>query len=206
MDKDFKKLYEDIVKSEWFKKAYHDKSLGNCPFVIDELEESEDERIRKELISYLNGELAPSKELIKQWLAWLEKQKCKEASHIQESYKENADSLTDDNERIRKHLIKHFSNKSKEDWNGVPVKNILAYLEKQKINTEGDFGRGYECGYQAGYAVAVNEMKPKVATATLDSEKQKEQKSISWTVDTGKLYREPIPGIPGIIPIEKIYF
>lgn len=48
----------------------------------------------------------------------------------------------------------------------------LAWLEKQKINTEGDFGRGYDCGYQAGYAVAVNEMKPKVATATLYSEKQ----------------------------------
>lgn len=48
--------------------------------------------------------------------------------------------------------------------------------EKQKINTEGDFGRGYDCGYQAGYAVAKNEMKPKVVTATLDSEKQKEQK------------------------------
>lgn len=50
---------------------------------------------------------------------------------------------------------------------------LVAWLEKQKINTEGDFGRGYDCGYQAGYAVAMNEMKPKVATATLDSEKQK---------------------------------
>lgn len=51
---------------------------------------------------------------------------------------------------------------------------LVAWLEKQKINTEGDFGRGYDCGYQAGYAVAMNEMKPKNATATLDSEKQKE--------------------------------
>lgn len=40
-----------------------------------ELKESEDERIRKELIAYLKGELAPGRELIKQWLAWLEKQK-----------------------------------------------------------------------------------------------------------------------------------
>lgn len=60
----------------------------------------------------------------------------------------------------------------------------LTWLEKQKVNTEGDFGRGYDCGYQAGYAVAVNEMKPKVATATLatvtrDSEKQKEQKPLT---------------------------
>lgn len=59
---------------------------------------------------------------------------------------------------------------------------MLAWLEKQKINTEGNFDRGfcygYDCGYQAGYAIAKNEMKPKVAPAALDSEKQKEQKSI----------------------------
>ena len=62
-----------------------------------------------------------------------------------------------------------------DEWREIEV-----WLEKQKINTEGDFGRGYDCGYQAGYAVAVNKMKPKVATttlATLDSENQKEQKS-----------------------------
>ena len=37
-----------------------------------------------------------------------------------------------EDERIRKHLIKHFSNKSKEEWNGMPIKDILAWLEKQK--------------------------------------------------------------------------
>ena len=35
------------------------------------------------------------------------------------------------------------------EGNGVSVDNALAYLEKQKINTEGDFGRGYDCGYKA---------------------------------------------------------
>lgn len=58
----------------------------------------------------------------------------------------------------------------------IDTSEEIAWLEKHKINTEGDFGRGYDCGYQAGYAVAMNKMKPKVATATLDSEKQKEQK------------------------------
>ena len=55
------------------------------------------------------------------------------------------------------------------------------WQKEQEVNTEGDFARGYDCGYQAGYAVAVNDMKPKVATATLatlDSEKQKEQKPV----------------------------
>ena len=36
-----------------------------------------------------------------------------------------------EDERIRKHLIKHFGNKSKENWNGVPVKSILDWLEMQ---------------------------------------------------------------------------
>ena len=81
--KDFKKLYEDIVKSEWFKRAYHDKSLGDCPFVIDELEESEDERIRKWIVDELKtcrGEhtLDGHKEFAdkdSEAIAWLEKQK-----------------------------------------------------------------------------------------------------------------------------------
>ena len=37
--KDFRKLYEDIVQSDWFKRAYRDKSLGECPFDIPELRE-----------------------------------------------------------------------------------------------------------------------------------------------------------------------
>lgn len=115
-----------------------------------------------------------------------------------------------EDERIRKCLLRHFRNKTKPYWNEIAVKDIIAYLEKQKINTEGDFGKGYDCGYQAGYAVAMNEMKPKNATATLatlDSEKQKEQMlkeavegvvidngSSGTTIDTkyGVLYLPPL--------------
>lgn len=85
MNKDFKKLYEDIIKSEWFKKAYHNKSLGDCPFVIDELEESEDERIRKELMVFIT-QFAPEHLKVK-YMAWLEKQK---------ENPENADSIPAD--------------------------------------------------------------------------------------------------------------
>lgn len=75
-----------------------------------------------------------------------------------------------EDERIRKEIIEFVdtttlsTDERHHRW--------IAYLEKQKINTEGDFGRGYDCGYQAGYAVAKNEMKPKVATATPDSCKE----------------------------------
>ena len=106
---------------------------------------------------------------------------CAAVQLIQEVFPELRES---EDERIRKELIEAFERYDIESsWNGFPVKSILAYLEKQKVNTEGDFGRGYDCGYQAGYAVAKNEMRPKVATATLDSEKQKEQKPIDPSDD-----------------------
>ena len=84
-----------------------------------------------------------------------------------------------EDERIRKWILEYLYDglrKTDEEFK-EQFKVSIAWLEKHKVNTEGDFGRGYDCGYQAGYAVAMNEMKPKVATATLCSEeKQKEQK------------------------------
>ena len=75
--KNFKKLYEDIVKSDWFKKAYHNKSLGEFPFIIDELEESEDERILNAITRVvLNSNIIRMGEFSKcDMLNWLEKEK-----------------------------------------------------------------------------------------------------------------------------------
>lgn len=50
-----------------------------------------------------------------------------------------------DNERIRKLLLYHFGNKTKKEWNGMPVKDILAWLEKQ-----GDANKEYWRGYREG--------------------------------------------------------
>ena len=55
--KDYRELYEKITESDWFKKAYHNKSLGECPVVVEELEESEDERIRMWLLNYVEEDL-----------------------------------------------------------------------------------------------------------------------------------------------------
>ena len=52
--KDFRKLYEELVKSDWFKKAYNNKSLGECPLDFPELKENEDEGTRKRLINICN--------------------------------------------------------------------------------------------------------------------------------------------------------
>ena len=74
--KDFRKLYEDLVKSDWFKRAYHNKSLGEYPFDIPELAESEDERTRKHLIKVVELYWGTTNEPGKaEDLAWLEKRK-----------------------------------------------------------------------------------------------------------------------------------
>lgn len=63
--KDYRKLYGDIVKSEWFKKAYAGKSLGE----EDEKEEQEpdwgeeDEKIANEILDHFNTENA-------EWFNW----------------------------------------------------------------------------------------------------------------------------------------
>lgn len=62
----------------------------------------------------------------------------------------------------------------------VTAQDIRKYLEKQKINTEGDFGRGYDCGYKACLNSHGAEF----------FEKQKEQK--------------PIPPFDELTPEEKM--
>lgn len=53
--RDFRELYEKIVGSDWFKRAYKNKSLGVCPVVIDELELTETEEALYEMVTELYG-------------------------------------------------------------------------------------------------------------------------------------------------------
>jgi len=47
-----------------------------------------------------------------------------DAEHYFPELKESED------EKIRKHLLRHFRNKTKDEWNGMPIKNIIAWLEE----------------------------------------------------------------------------
>ena len=136
--KDFRKLYEDLVKSDWFKRAYHNKSLGEYPFDIPELAESEDERIigniKKAVESYW------SDESLDEILFWLERQK--------ECLVGNSKTSADKDERIRMYfiwIVKNVLNNiqglklSKEqtielidNYSGIKESDMIAYLEKQK--------------------------------------------------------------------------
>ena len=106
--------------------------------LIPELTESEDERIRKFLVRIVNlcpeGSINIIGEVKKaDVLAYLEKQK--ESLHIPETCKENADSFTDKDERIRKALLEVVSDIAG-GWpfekHRITKKEAIAYLEKQK--------------------------------------------------------------------------
>lgn len=57
-----------------------------------------------------------------------------------------------EDEKIRKGLINIFDSALGQDFlqrkAGLDRDKVIAYLEKQKVNTEGDFARGYDCGYE----------------------------------------------------------
>lgn len=67
---------------------------------------------------------------------------------VEHAFPELAES---EDERIRK-AIKRYIENVPDTYRfayGVGKKEMLSYIKKQKINTEGDFGRGYNCGYEA---------------------------------------------------------
>lgn len=53
-----------------------------------------------------------------------------------------------EDERIRRKMIEHFKSKTKETWCNMPVKDIIAYLEKQKEpkHAPDDLQKSFEAG------------------------------------------------------------
>lgn len=139
--------------------------------LIPELkEDSEDERMRKEILAFIRREGQHiDKYKWPKWMAWLEKQK----ENIEKEYVfrplAGTDITTAANQAVRRanegdRLVLAFNGAYIPVKKGCNVNKIVdmydAFIEKQKINTEGDFGRGYDCGYKAGYAVALDKIKP----------------------------------------------
>jgi len=79
---DYKKLYEDALERA---KAWHRRELAGtqkemAEYIFPQLAESEDERIRKEIVDFLRFTLVDrgiknGKEKADKWIAYLEKQK-----------------------------------------------------------------------------------------------------------------------------------
>ena len=136
---DYEKAYnEAIERAKQFMSEHPTRAEADLMVALfPELKESEDERIRTRLLEYFHG-FKDSAECPVFWeglnidniLTWLENQK--ESLHIPEMCKENADSFTDEYERIREFLIDLLSHGTwKKDWPFSPAE-CVAWLEKQK--------------------------------------------------------------------------
>ena len=125
--KDFRKLYEDLVMSDWFKKVYHDKSLGECPFEIPELEESYDERIRKEMVDYFSQykEDGIRGVDITPWIAYLERQKWDE---LQSEFRSINEAFEDGKKEVIAHPEKYDLCKSTK-WSDEDEKLLDFWLD-----------------------------------------------------------------------------
>ena len=136
--------------------------------------ENEDERIRKALIDALKvsetiGELKfrlpyPTRE---ECIAYLEKQK--ESLHIQETCKENTDSFTSEDEKIRKEIIDFLETIPASELKRIPrpISEWFSWLEKQKEHHIPWYD--YQKSKEAGYTIVPNEEYEQLI-------KQKEQK------------------------------
>jgi chaperonin cofactor prefoldin len=146
-----------------------------------ELAESDDERIINQLITLVNstGEILLIPTNKEELIAWLNK--CKESLHVSKTCKENADSFTDEYERIRRTLVEYFGPEVQLDFvRGVPIQKIRAWLEKNKYEYEVFEPIENTLEYKAGFK------------AGIESEKQKEQEpdSLIYDKDLDKAARE----------------
>ena len=130
-EKKYKETIDKIRELQW----RHRFSPVNDDIeeLFSELTESEDEKIRKELIYHL-GNFHPKSVLktiyVKDAIAWLEKQKSIE--------------LCED-EKIRKELLDMFNVNG--SWHGIDYKTIHNWLEKKRYSEfelENEYWRGYD--------------------------------------------------------------
>ena len=127
------KAYDSIIEKA---NKMHSENCEACKACIEELipelAESEDEKVRKEIISHLQHEYVVKRHVsdveYDKWLAWLGKQgQVKESTisqHENRTCKENDDSLTSEDERIRKRLITDFGTIDKKELGGLEVKEV----------------------------------------------------------------------------------
>ena len=151
----YEQAYKDALERakmyyESAKEAGDYSAVARYENIFPELHESEDERMLREFNDYLceeiecrTNDIRDEKDrrtlnvlcyVLKKVDAWLTKQK--ESLHIHESCKENGDSFTDKDERIRKWILEKVQGYA---TSGIPISSeiemankALAWLEEQK--------------------------------------------------------------------------
>lgn len=151
---DEQKYKEALERAKEYKKHGYMMINSALDNIFPELKESEDERIRKELIEAIKGlwdtDALPMPLTLKrkdEWLAWLEKQEEKDklikelneykVKYMQKVLEKHINSMSNkEDERIRTFLhhtftVQYLCKDKLGKWHGEPVVNILAWLEKQ---------------------------------------------------------------------------
>lgn len=118
--------------------TYLEKQKERGPLTKDE------EYTLHRIIEYLEDETFPS-----EWISLLYDIYCLPYTKRKEQKPHNP---TDEDEKVRKELIVHLqqeANGATLEANRAKWKKMLNWVEKQKAtNEEGDFARGYDCGYE----------------------------------------------------------
>ena len=73
-----------------------------------------------------------------------------------------------EDERIRRRMVEHFKSKTKETWCSIPVKDILAWLEKQKEQMMKELSEKIAAAYQLGLADKKEQMLKEAVEGTID--------------------------------------
>lgn len=128
-EKEYKKLKAGIKNAYLY--AQTDSTKAVLENILPELRESEDERIRKSLRSYLRGlgEFEyPDKETYNNWLAWLEKQG-EPTLKAEQSDMQNLNTWSEEDENILNNLIAFLKVEDalQYDW-----KQIIIWLKSLK--------------------------------------------------------------------------
>ena len=129
--------YEEALKRA--KEFVGKEECINLEYIFPELKECEDEMSKKWILEYLHDGLRKSDEQFKGHfkaaISWLEKQgQVKESlisQHENKICKESDDSLTSEDDKIKKGLIQYFNDFNLDTFAGLDPKKILAWLENQ---------------------------------------------------------------------------
>lgn len=166
---DYEKAYNEAL--ERAKKVLLDctsEERKAIEYAFPKLRESEDEKIIDDAIQIIRAsrlrcaEYGSDADKHLKAIAYLEKQK--ESLHISETCKENADSFTDEDEKIREFLYEFINICAWSEKQYPPRKKCLTYLEKQK-----DASKEYWRGYREG--------KQEILDKYAEIKRQKEQKT-----------------------------
>ena len=159
METSYKEKYEKALEKikNLIDKDHNDINVDDILNVFPELAESKDEKVRKEIIDLIMQPIwKTEKEFHRrnELCAWIKKQgQVKESTisqHENRTCEENGNSLTSEDERIRKEIINYFRCQSEEEPTRKEIHDKwIAWLENIPYTIDHEKREGFHLGYRA---------------------------------------------------------